>query len=477
MHRARQDTKPRYLVAILLIMFVLRWWLGTLPGYPHDIGAFKRWALRGGTQGIHTLYDEGSLYDYPPLYGYLLAPCGYLFARGNPEYATAYLARDPAHPVGYSALFSLLVKMPPLIFDILLALLMAILVRRWGLWGSRRSYLGWAPALIYLFHPATLFLSGYWGQPDAVETFFIMAALTLILLRKPELGWMAAALGLLMKPLAAPFFPLLALATLLRSGWWRLITGCLAGLALGLAGFIPFIVTGRGSMVLSGLLTDIDLMPYTSVNAHNLWWLFGSWQSADKSLLGPLTPKILGLSLFGAAYLTILWTVWRMERGCAAALACSTVSVDEAKQVSHSQSTSKGIANSLASGAHWYLAAAVIGFSFFTLSTHMHENHLFPVLPFLILIAGRDRRWAWLMGIAGLSMLVNMVNHDLLIGQKFLATAGGASGFFHPDLQRPLSRVEYILAYGNAGVTVATLGLLLLAFVRTARRRGQATDV
>ena len=203
-------------------------------------------------------------------------------------------------------------------------------------------------------------------------------------------------------------------------------------------------------MVLNSFLTDVDLMPYASVNAHNLWWLLAPWESADRGLIGPLTPKILGLSLFGAVYLVVLWAMWRKERGDAATPARSS-----------------------APGAHWFLAAAVIAFAFFTLSTHMHENHLFPALPFLILVAGRGRRWAWLMGIAGFCMLVNMANHDLLLGEMFLATAGGASGFFHPDFGRPLSRVEYIVANINAGLTVATFGMLLLAFIRTARRPGE----
>lgn len=443
------DNKPRALWVFVIGLFILRWWLGTLPGYPHDLGAYKHWALWGGTKGVHRIYEEGSWYDYPPLYGILLAPIGYVVAKVDPAYAEAYLARGTGAPVPYSASFSLAVKIPPLIFDVLMAILIAYLVRRGGLWGRRRSLLGWAPALIYLLHPAVLFLSGYWGQPDAIETFFIMAALTLILMRRPELGWMAAALGLLMKPIAAPFFPLLAWATLLRSGWKRLLTGGIAGIAFGLCWFLPFILTGRGSTALTRLVTDVDLMPFTSINAHNLWWLLGSWQRADVPYLGPITATQLGLGLFGLVYLTTLWLLWRVER--------------------HRPASSASGWAALRDQPAWYAGAAVIAFAFFTLSTHMHENHLFPALPFMILLAGRGRRWAYLTGAAGLAILINMALHDLILGDLYFAKIGGPSSFMHPDLRRPLSRFELGVAYANASLTVAVFVAFLASFIRMLR--------
>jgi hypothetical protein len=381
--------KPRFLGLVILVLLVLRWWLGTLPGYPHDLGAYKEWALRGGTRGIETLYDEGSTYDYPPLYGYLLAPSGRIYAWINPAYAEAYLDREARRSLPYSGGFSLLVKIPPLAFDILLAGLLGILAFRCGIWRRERTWLGWAPALLYLAHPAVLFLSGYWGQPDAIETFLILLSLTLILLRRPELGW--------------------------------------------------------GEMVFAKFFADIDIMPFTSVNAHNLWWLLGAWRPANEPWLGPLTPKVVGLLLFALSYLTILWWLWQSEAG---------------------RRTGDDAATRLGGDAPWFLAAAAIGFSFFTFSTHMHENHLFPVLPFLLLMAGRGRRWAWIFVIAGLSILVNMVTHDVFIGQRWLRHIGGTTDYFHPDFRRPLSGLEWGLAYGNAVVVVATYAFLMVSMLR-----------
>ncbi len=456
-------SRPRYLMAILLILLLLRWWLGTLPGYPPDLGAYKQWALWGATKGVHTLYDEGSIYDYPPLYGYLLAPPGQLMTLVDPDYAENYMVPARARVVGYSAIFSLLVKIPPLVFDLLLAWLLAALVHRLGLWDRNRCWLGWLAALAYLFNPAVLFLSGYWGQPDAVETLFVLLALTLILLRKPELGWVSMALGCLMKPLAAPYLPLLALATLARSGWRRLFLGGLAGLATFVAGFLPFLLTGRGSQVLQKFIGDIEAMPYTSVNGHNIWWLLGSWRPASAPCIGPLTPKMIGLGLFGIAYILILWWIWRLER--------AGRSEPQSVSLTEPLPADRGNAWNLGTQAHWFLAAAGVGFSFFVLSTHMHENHLFPVIPFLIVMAGRGRRWAYLAAIVSISILINMAAHDLILGDALLSKVGGLSAYVHPDLHRPLSYLELCMAYGNAVLTVLCYVVMMTWLFRWTKAR------
>ena len=75
----------RTLVALLLSLAVLRLGLGVLPGYPPDLEMFKRWSVWGAVNGIHTIYDEGSQYDYPPLYGFMLAPAGAIEAKLSPS--------------------------------------------------------------------------------------------------------------------------------------------------------------------------------------------------------------------------------------------------------------------------------------------------------------------------------------------------------------------------------------------------------
>ncbi|MFH1145007.1 MAG: hypothetical protein V1774_10730 [Candidatus Eisenbacteria bacterium] len=438
---------PRLLPLLLVALFILRWWLGTLEGYAPDLTAYKQWALVAGTEGIHTVFDRSS-YDYPPLYAYLLAPIGQLYAWLAPG-AVAEFSRTRFF--GDSALFSLLIKLPPLAFDILIAFLLGTLALRFGVWSRISNRGGWLPALVYLFLPPVLFDSGYWGQPDAVHTFSIFLGLTLILVGKPELGWVAAALACMMKPLAVPFLPLLALATLVRSGWRRLFTGGLAALATCGLLLLPFLLSGRGGLVYQQLFQDLDLMAFTSVNGHNLWWLIAPWQPADKPWLGPLTPTHVGLALLGIAYVLILAGIWRAERS----------------QLGHGSIIARG-SQPLSCQQHWYIAGAAVAFAFFMFSTHMHENHLFSSLPFLVLIAGMGGRWLTLCLLASIGMLINMVFHDLTLGETLLQHVGGPSSFFHPDIHRYLSRFEWTVINVNSAF-LFVLTLLLFYWGKTFR--------
>jgi hypothetical protein len=423
---ARPDARPRLLFLILIVLAILRIWLGTLPGYPPDLNTYKRWALLAGMNGVHTVYDERAGegmhewrpgdYDYPPLYAYLLAPLGAVYGRLVPDAGESF---ESSKTLGF------LVKIPPLVFDALLALLLGSIAARYGLWRGHRSWLGWGVGLLYLFQPAVLFDSGYWGQPDSIHVFFVILALTLILLRKPEWGWVAAALACLMKPLAVPFLPLLALATTMRGGWRKLATGGAAAIVTGLAVFLPFIVTGRGGLAFGRLFHDVDLMAYSSVNAHNLWWLLGPWRSSREPWFGPFSRTHVGLALFGLAYLTILWRLWRTER------------------IGSDGTTG------LARQGRWYVAGAGVAFSFFFFSTNLHENHLFAAIPFLILLAHKGRTWTALALLVALAAFVNMANHDLILGNALFGR-GAPSSLVIPETGWRMPAAMRAIATANA---------------------------
>ncbi len=399
--------RARVLIPILILIALLRIWLGFQPGYPPDLITYEVWAVVAGTHGIHTIYDPMSSveapavpggtnwafgnYDYPPLYAYLLAPVGAIYGRLQP---------DAIQHVTDSLALRFLVKIPPLVFDVLMAVLIAGIAHRYRLWRGRRSWLGWGAAIFYLIQPAVLFDSGYWGQPDVIYIFFVLLSLTLILRGRTGWGWVAAALACLMKPLAVPFMPLLFLATVLRAGWKKFFlgAGCAAGTVVLV--FLPFVLGGRSSLVFHRLTSDLDLMPLTSINAHNLWWLLGPWKPAQTPWIGPITKTQVGLALFAAAYAYVLWRLWRIERG--------------------------GVANRPTSDAsgemeRWYVAGAAIAFSFFFFSTYMHENHLFAAIPFLVVLAAKGKEWTALAVLVGLACFVNMADHDLILGRILFA--------------------------------------------------------
>ena len=137
---------------------------------------------------------------------------------------------------------------------------------------------------------------------------------------------------------------------------------------------------------------------------------------------------------------------------------------------------------------HWYVATAATGFSFFTLSTHMHENHLFLVIPVLALFAGWGRKWSWLYVIVTLSILTNLATHDLLLGEHVLSKIGGPTEFFSApiasykatggDLTRTayLSKLELGLSYVNSVVTLGAWATLMWWMARWLRRQTSTPD-
>ncbi|MBM3318499.1 MAG: hypothetical protein FJY75_11670, partial [Candidatus Eisenbacteria bacterium] len=177
------------------------------------------------------------------------------------------------------------------------------------------------------------------------------------------------------------------------------------------------------------------------------------WHPADMPLIGPITYGTAGLALFGLAYLFILRAVWRLERtsGAAAGGASPLIGRGEGPP---------------AGPAHWYLAAAAVASAFFTLSTHMHENHAFALLPLLILLADRGRRWFALLLVAAASIGVNMLTHDYILSAEVWSKIGGNSGYYHPGLFRDLSRLELAAAKANSVVTLGICAVLLASLAR-----------
>jgi 4-amino-4-deoxy-L-arabinose transferase-like glycosyltransferase len=342
----------RVAVAVLVLALVARVVLLAVPGYPADVRAFESWALRAGTEGVAHIYDydgpsattggEYGYYDYPPLYAYVLKPAGVIDAHLHPEHVSPAFTGTPAMEAA--------VKIPPLLADLALAGLLFWCVDRFAL-GSR-----WIIASLYLAQPAVLVDSGRWGQPDAIHTFLVLVALTLVLSGRAASGWIAMTLACLMKPLALPFVPLLALATLARAKLRATVWSGIAVIGTVLTVFLPFLLEHHFRSILRRIVSDGDIMPFTTANAHNLWWLAARWQPSEQPVLGALTATQVGLLLFGIVYAVTARVLWA-SRGR-----------DDV----------------------WFEGLFVVALAFFFFSTHLHENHLFAAVPFALLCA-RDR--------------------------------------------------------------------------------------
>ena len=421
----------RVAVAVLVVAVALRVVLLVVPGYPADLRAFQCWAIRAGTEGIAHIYDykgpsattggEYGYYDYPPLYAYVLAPAGALDAHFRPEDVSPSFTGAPALEAA--------VKVPPLLADLALAGLLFWCVDRFAL--GRRS--AWIVASVYMVQPAVFIDSGRWGQPDAIHSVLVLLALAFVLSGRAPSGWIAMTLACLMKPLALPFVPLLALATLRRVTIRATVLSAIAVIGTVLVVFLPFLLERHFRSIVLRIVADTDIMPFTTLNAHNLWWITARWQPSDQPIVGPVTATELGLLLFGIAYALTAYVLWsRRER-------------DDV----------------------WFEGLFVVALVFFFVSTHLHENHLFAAIPFALLCA-RDRVRALLAAGVGFVAFMNMMLHDPW-GDAFLDRLGLTSITHVGDQAWPLHTAAATIGCGNALLCGALCVAAVVTLVRDDR--------
>lgn len=420
---SRREIPRGLFIALAIGYVVLRLWMATLPGYVNDVQSYKEWSIDTALAGLPRAY-EASRVDYPPLYLYVLWSIGRGYVTGSGG-------------IEDSTLLTFLIKLPHVLFDFALGWLLLFAVARRGTWGSEFDGAGRLAALLFWFNPATLFGSAYWGQPDGVHSCLAFAAILALGRGATALsgGWLSAA-GL-MKPLAAPLVPLLAVGAWIRAGWGGVLRCGLGGLATAVVVFLPWILSGRIVPVLNKVLGDVEAMPFASVNGHSIWWILRPWGLANRPWLGPITPKQAGLAMMGAAVLYVLWRLVRAR--------------ERLRSVSDAEWS-----------AALCLAAATTAACFFWLSTHMHENHLFMAIPFLLAVAGRSRALAWLFVAASLASFANMFLHDPEIPYNLPAPLDAFTGVVDPHMQnRYYTWLQFVGSFLNAlVVSVVALGTL-----------------
>jgi hypothetical protein len=381
-----------------------RLWVATGPGYLGQDGDLYEWrpaTARALRDGIHTVYlvnrrndpalsgepwQGGWFINLPPVLLYLRAGAALGAQRLDPAGSALWDADASFEDVDDGALRERLsrsatltraLKLPGILADALIGL--ALFVSG----SSRSGALGFAAAAAYSLNPAVVYNTGFWGQADGVWIALLCASLALLVRERPAPAACALTLAVLTKPQALAFVPLVALLLARRGG--RALAGpALAAAAIFLLVFLPFLLHGTFVETLAAILrSTFGGEPYLSCGAANLWFLVDGGRSFGSSdtmrLLGPLTPRSLGLLLFLASAVAIARRA--PDRGAGAFARLS-------------------------------LAAAVTGLAFFAFGTELHENHLVALLAFLPFAAPADARLWWLLGALSLAIQANLVLFD-----------------------------------------------------------------
>jgi dolichyl-phosphate-mannose-protein mannosyltransferase len=268
----------------------------------HDLRIFVSWAqllMRYGSHGLYLHVDTIDHYpvNYPPLFAVVLGLVDGVY-------------RLLVHGGENLALLGMLLKVPAIVADVVLCILVFVVVRRWT---------GPKPALgavaLAAFAPSTWPISVLWGQVDSICTMFMLLALTLALSRRYTLAWSALALAVLIKPLPVVVAPLLLAGQLRDQGWSvRLLAGpaCAALIAYVVA--LPFAPTVNPLGVMHWLAIQYtagqSLTDATSVNAYNFWTL--AWPvTSDSAVVLGLTLHTWGWLAFSAILSVTTWTFFQ----------------------------------------------------------------------------------------------------------------------------------------------------------------------
>ena len=356
-----------------------------------DLTVWKVWSYNAARHGVGEMYGVGgtpperrelayagatATVDYPPLALYELGIAGnayWIWSRHEFPNATPLNA---------------FVKLPGVAAEIGLVLLLFVIVRRHvGLAAARFT------AAAYWLNPAALFDASILGYLDVQYLLPAVAALVAAAHGWPLLAGALIAAAVLTKAQGLFIAPAVALAIWTmgdaRGRGARVLSAGAGALAAGVAIIAPVVAAGGWPNMVQaiGRLAHHDML---SANAANAWWIVGyllrAWYSMhDMGVWAALTapakilgiqrvidigypdPRMIGIVLMIGAAAWALWTAYQSTIQSAIRNSQSTIDV--------------------------WLLAGVGGFTvhaYATLSAQVHENHLFAVVPLLVLAsAGR----------------------------------------------------------------------------------------
>ena len=333
-------------LSVLAAGLVLRLILGyNINGFDADIACFKAWAMYAHEVGFNNMYYSDFFIDYPPGYLYML-------------YLTEFFRQLFFIP-DYSQTFTLLIKLIPILSDIGCTAILWILARR---------RLGEPSALFvsaaYLFCPAVILNSAVWGQADSFCALLLL--LTVLLLWYDHIPGAALlyGFGILSKPQMLIFAPVLIFWVIRKKKWKHLVIGPVLALLVILVLSTPFIQDWNYLKLIEIYTGTIDYYAYYTINAYNIWALFGmNWASL---------PENSTLLQFGVPVAVLLAGLLMLKsKRNEAIFACPTV----------------------------------LMFTVYMLCVKMHERYLFPVLLCLLLtyVFTKDKRF--LISFAGTSFV------------------------------------------------------------------------
>lgn len=324
-------------------------------GHIGDLSTWRSWVAQLQQGGISTL-DA----NYPPFYLLWLDLLAHLFSWMKLS-------------VPGGGIFKFWLVFPGLIVSTVLGILLA---RRLVIMGQKpiRSSVFWG----LILNPAVLLNGPIWGQVDILPLATVIPALLLAERSPHDPFWLPSliAVATLTKFQAIVFLPLIV--GLCMRNPRRAFAGLIPATMIVIMAFFPFWNAGKFPAAFHQAYThNLTLYPYTTLNAGNFWYLVsGNMAPDNSSFIGSiawLTPKRIGILIFGLTGLWIMFRTW-LKQG----------------------------------ENDFFRDALILMVIFFTFATGMHERYLLMAVP-LAAFATTDRpsRIPWFITIT-IACYVNM---------------------------------------------------------------------
>lgn len=330
---------------LLLVAFVSRFMCAIHYDEHTDITCFKYWADRMANVGPSQFYHDTQLTDYPPGYMYILAIVGHIRNLFGLDYD--------------SAAFLGLIKVPAIIFDIALGLLIYHAAKK--KWNEKISLIIMS---LYLFNPIVYLNSSVWGQVDSVFTFCVVLMCLLVYHNKIHLAYFAYGIGVLIKPQMFLFTPVLLFALLEEifvdndgksiqikfqsKKFIYQMKYCIPAIIMTFLIAAPFGL----DIVIEQYISTMGSYEYATVNAYNLWGMFGLNWAPQTNTLFMLTYAQWG-TLFILCIVMVAILIW--------------------------------ISN-IKDRTRYIVMGAFICAGMFTLSVRMHERYIYPAIILLLVL-------------------------------------------------------------------------------------------
>ncbi len=291
--------------------------------------------------------------QYPLLLNFYYALVGALVRLGNWE---------------LSPLFPVLLKLPALAAELAVGALLFHTI------SASNQRLAWLLAALFLFNPALVFSSSFWGQPGAVSAGLLIFALYALYQGRPLIA------GLLLGALASyqlhwPFLLLLLFTSIVLQKNFRGLAYAATGSAISLcAGFLPAVQHQSWGDLFAYFSAQVNGPGQLSLGAFNLWSLLGLHpKTAAEQFLG-LPAGTLGLLLAIGLQVALIFWLGRQVTDVAAEKAALAQLTEQQEKL--------------------WPAFALLSFGLYLFLPGQQEQHLLPALFLLAFLTARSRGYA-----------------------------------------------------------------------------------